>query len=319
MDIKIHPAANLFPKTSEAEYQTLKADIAVNGLQTSIQCRGNSHDDCELVDGRNRLRAIRELGLDESCYIELIAPGDMPDPVAYVVSLNLHRRHLTTDQRAMVAANIANLKDGQKKCAASIEAPASQSDAADMMNVSRSSVQRAAKVLSQAIPELIDSVEQNEVSVSAAAEVAKLDHDEQRQVIGRGAQAVRDKATDLRNATGDVVSGGSPAVRGPMSEDQDSDKLWKLKCAWGRASRKDKKAFREFVAGDLPVIKEENSKAMKAASDAFKIIWKISLLDPRRQEAFKWIYDQVADVATGASPERARVEIDAPPEIGGAK
>jgi len=62
-----------------------------------------------------------------------------------IVSLNLHRRHLSESQRAMVAAKIATMKRGDNQHA-SIEAT-SQTEAAELLNVSRSAVQRASTVL----------------------------------------------------------------------------------------------------------------------------------------------------------------------------
>lgn len=73
----------------------------------------------------------------------------------------------------MVAALIADMVRGRPTENASIEA-VSQADAADLLNVSRSSVQRAVKVRETGAPELIAAVEAGEVSVSAAADIATL-------------------------------------------------------------------------------------------------------------------------------------------------
>jgi hypothetical protein len=50
------------------------------------------------------------------------------------LEVNLHRRHLDTSQRAMIAADLATLRDGQHKAGASADA-ATQSDAASLLKV----------------------------------------------------------------------------------------------------------------------------------------------------------------------------------------
>ena len=84
---------------------------------------------------------------------------------AFVVSLNLKRRHLNESQRAVVAAKLANLSHGQKKADTPIGV--SQADAASMLTVGHRSVQRAREVLDEGAPELVQAVEQGRVSVSA--------------------------------------------------------------------------------------------------------------------------------------------------------
>ena len=114
-----------------------------------------------MLDGRNRLRACEELGVAPPTEIY------SGDPVAYVVSLNIARRHLNESQRGIVAAKLANmtrqstLKQNQQKLTdasidASVNAPEiSQPEAAAMVNVSRPTVQRAAAVMKAAEAGLI--------------------------------------------------------------------------------------------------------------------------------------------------------------------
>ncbi|WP_157008463.1 hypothetical protein [Xenophilus azovorans] len=85
-----------------------------------------------------------------------------------MVSLNLHRRHLSESQRAAVAAKLANIQVGQfagnqHVPSANLRTPqVSQEQAADLLNVSRRSVQAAAKVLHQGAPSLIEAVKRGE-------------------------------------------------------------------------------------------------------------------------------------------------------------
>ncbi len=102
--------------------------------------------------------------------------------VAYVVSLNLHRRHLKEAQRAVVARRAQRLFEEEAAermlsgALAPIGARAKASEkAAELLNVSPRSVERAGQLLDSGTPELVRAVEQGVASVSAAAEVAQLE------------------------------------------------------------------------------------------------------------------------------------------------
>ena len=165
-DFPIHPAAELFPMMSETEFQEMKEDIRLHGQSDDILMWNG-----QLLDGRNRLRACTELGIKPN-WIELELSLD---PVVWVLSHNLHRRHLTTAQRAMVADKLATLLHGDvasQKSDASIDA-SSQTEAAEKMHVSRKSVQRARKVRKTASKKVIEAVERGEMSLNAALETTK--------------------------------------------------------------------------------------------------------------------------------------------------
>ncbi len=132
--------------------------------------------------------------------------------VAFVVSLNLHRRHLDTNQRAMVAARIATLTEGRPSKTASIEA-VSQDDAADLMNVGRSSVQRAREVLEEGAEELIAAVDQGDIAVSTAAEVASLPIEEQQEVVAKGEEEILRVSKEIKRKRREKNRAKRAAVR----------------------------------------------------------------------------------------------------------
>jgi ParB-like chromosome segregation protein Spo0J len=93
-----HPAASLFPMMSEEELAALTADIAAHGQREPILIDLEG----QVVDGRNRWLACEALGLTP---VTRVMP-DTDSVVTGVVSLNLHRRHLTPSQKAGVAVAI---------------------------------------------------------------------------------------------------------------------------------------------------------------------------------------------------------------------
>lgn len=92
-----HEVASIFPLMTDAEYADLTADIAEHGLREPVWTWQG-----KIVDGRNRYRACVDLGIEPQ-YREWDGNGSL---VAFVVSLNLKRRHLTKSQEAAVAVSI---------------------------------------------------------------------------------------------------------------------------------------------------------------------------------------------------------------------
>jgi ParB-like nuclease domain len=100
INFKVHPAANLFPDMKEAELKELAADIKANGLAFPIVIDETS----AILDGRNRLRACEIAGVEPRFEKEKDA-----DPVAFVISANIRRRHLKTAQKRELIAKLIKL------------------------------------------------------------------------------------------------------------------------------------------------------------------------------------------------------------------
>jgi N6-adenosine-specific RNA methylase IME4 len=189
----VHPAAELFPLLEGHQFDALVADIEEHGqripvMLTTLPDPSDPDDVIDVVlDGRNRYRACIKAGVRP--HFEYYRGTD---PVQYVVSTNLHRRHLDESQRAMVAAKIAKLPHGgARQRAQEAKTPLAtptQAQAATMLNVSERSVRSARAVQERGTPELAKAVEQGRVAVSTAATLVEMPAAKQRE-IGRMSDA----------------------------------------------------------------------------------------------------------------------------------
>jgi ParB-like chromosome segregation protein Spo0J len=100
--IKVHPAADLFPMMSPEELRELGEDIKKHGMNVHIVITPD--DEGMLVDGRNRLAAMEMVGMkviDDYGELDYSIPCRYleHDPYEDVISANIHRRHLTAEQK----------------------------------------------------------------------------------------------------------------------------------------------------------------------------------------------------------------------------
>jgi ParB-like chromosome segregation protein Spo0J len=188
-----HPIANIFPMMGEAELRALADDIKINGvIQPGTLFQG------KILDGRNRYAATLIAGVEMDfcdCSESDQEYQDKFDPYAFVLSENLHRRQLQQSQRALIAAKMANLKNGeQKRNAPANEGATSVDDAASLLNVSVATVERAKHVLANGSAALIEAVESMQVTVSLADKLCKAckDKREQTSLVKEGKKAIRD-------------------------------------------------------------------------------------------------------------------------------
>ncbi|MFI8695652.1 hypothetical protein [Dietzia maris] len=181
----VHPVASLFPLMDDSDLRALADDIRDNGQQSHVVVAWADESKTEtiLLDGRNRTLACELLGTDPN--VELFSPVFIPldDFGPMIVSWNLHRRHMSASQRAMVAAGYERIfaAEAEKRMKAGMKpdpeeslpqgggrAPQATDKAGDLFNVSGRSV-RDAKFVAESDPELAERVRADEVSVSAAA------------------------------------------------------------------------------------------------------------------------------------------------------
>ena len=168
MNYQLHPLCTLFPRMVGAEFDALCSDIKANGLRSPVVI----HDGM-ILDGGNRYRACLEVGIAPD-----VVEFDGSNIVSFVLSANLHRRHMTPGQQAAIVASaqdwnkaqsVGNPKLTQKCNVAPLET------VADRAAESGSSIrtQKMADKVAKANPELAKQVAHGNISLPKA--VAQVD------------------------------------------------------------------------------------------------------------------------------------------------
>ena len=181
----VHPAANLFPMLGEAEMAALASDIDANGLRLPIIVRGGM-----VLDGRNRLVACDRVG-------QPIRTQEYHDDdcTAYVLSVNVQRRHLTPVQRStiglaaepMIAAEIpkGRPKKSGKNSGVSGEA---REIAARAVGVNPHYISDA-KAISAKAPDVFQAMQAGTVSMPEAKSLASLPQEKRTAALAKIADA----------------------------------------------------------------------------------------------------------------------------------
>jgi len=95
LNLMPHPLAAMFPMIADAEAAALRANVKANGiLQQIVLYQGM------ILDGRNRYRAGKECGHIFTAKDFKTFEGTLAEDEAFVISTNVHRRHLTNAQKA---------------------------------------------------------------------------------------------------------------------------------------------------------------------------------------------------------------------------
>jgi N6-adenosine-specific RNA methylase IME4/ParB-like chromosome segregation protein Spo0J len=170
-----HPIAQMLPEMDAAQLEGLVESIRQNGLTHAMVV----YED-KLLDGRGRDKACACAGIPPR-YVEFIGSPD--DALAFVIIENVHRRHLTDDQRRMIAAKLVNTGVGSNQY--------TRDDGPEAMSVGRASSLLNVKVrtvgrylsIAKEHKDVADAVARGKIDFRMAQKIAQLPDDDRTQVL----------------------------------------------------------------------------------------------------------------------------------------
>lgn len=158
--IDLHPLCTFFPRLEGEDYLNLKSDILDNGQLEPIYTYQGM-----ILDGGNRYKVLLECGIEPR-----IQEYNGDDPISFVLSKNLHRRHLKPSQAAAIVSAVQDWgkahPQGRKETGkftglTTVADRTAQSGASDK-------TQRIADKIAKESPDLIKRVAHGEMSLGQA-------------------------------------------------------------------------------------------------------------------------------------------------------
>jgi ParB family chromosome partitioning protein len=201
VDLPAHPAAALFPMFPDDELEALAADIQQNGLSECIRTYKGT-----VLDGRNRIKACRVAG------VPVLAEefeGDDDGACRLVVSLNVHRRHLTPSQLGMLSVELEGYRHGEVGNGRGVDGPSGPSTLvpqyttagkANLFGVGTTTIKKANTIDRQGIEPLKAAVRNGHVNITDGQRIALIqDPDKQAQIL----QKALNKTAHISSNSGD--------------------------------------------------------------------------------------------------------------------
>ncbi len=156
-----HPLSAAFPSMPEAEIEALAIDIETHGQrEPGVLFEGM------VLDGWHRYVACQKAKAKFKT-----VPFEGEDPVAFVLSKNLHRRHLTASQRAAAVVATSGWRGPGKAKQAAAAHLKTNGEMAKAAEVSERTIKHARAAHEAGLGE---AVREGVVSAERAAQVAKL-------------------------------------------------------------------------------------------------------------------------------------------------
>lgn len=157
-----HPLSAAFPAMPANELGALALDIQTHGQrEPAVMLDGM------VLDGWHRYLACQQVGAEFRS-----VPFDGADPVAFVLSRNLHRRHLTVAQRVTAVAECAKWATvGRPENRGSASPILTTRQIAEAADASEKTVKQVKAAIRAGLG---DALRSGDVSAERAAEIAKL-------------------------------------------------------------------------------------------------------------------------------------------------
>jgi 16S rRNA G966 N2-methylase RsmD len=193
------------------ELQKLADDIKAHGLHEPVWLWNEPGQCLWLLDGRNRVRACQLAGIQP---VTRFYAGD--DPIAFSISANLKRRHLTPGQRDFLAIGVEKLYAAETKRGRPVRnEPEIRADPPEFNPDKRRSRERAAQVtgargrgitaakrIERQAPDLAEKVKGGTLALDRAERIIRDREAEQRRIEQARAEAAAQPApaiVDIRH------------------------------------------------------------------------------------------------------------------------
>jgi len=214
-----HPLSKVFPDMPEDEQSALTEDMKIHGQRQPIILK-----DEMVIDGWHRYVGLLVLNIEPKT---ANLPDDV-DPVAYVLSANIHRRHLDATQRAAAVTRCAAwAQSGENQHTRGGAATSPPADGAavpltnaEMAEVARVSVRTIQQCKAATAAGLGDALRDGIVTAERAAEIAKLPEPDRAAALA-APKAPKGKATFTTVGEVPVVNLRPPKLADLLAENKE--------------------------------------------------------------------------------------------------